>query len=231
MDQIKIFFNLLLDFVFPRYCIFCGQIGKNICKDCINSRFNYRGLQSCPYCEGVLPKGKFIHKICAKHCSINGIFVTLNYEKHIKKAIWSLKYHFHEDLAYDLSKIIQLKLSSLKIKVDYIVPVPLHNSRKKWRGFNQCEALSKHLNILSINVLEKIKKTKPQAKLSRINRLLNMQGAFQVTPGIDVNGFSYLLIDDVVTTRATLESCALALKSKGAKSVYGLVLAKDTRDL
>lgn len=101
--------------------------------------------------------------------------------------------------------------------IDIIIPVPLHKIKKSIRGYNQCEAFAQGLSDYSdipysVDILLKIKNTSSQTKKSRIQRIENVEKSFLVTTDIDLNDKHILLVDDVVTTGATLEACALTLK-------------------
>jgi ComF family protein len=230
MNDFKNLLNNIIGFLFPRYCVFCGQPGKNICNYCGNYKLSYRGMQSCPKCYGSLPQGKYIHKICKMHSALDGVFVVLNYEANIKRVLSELKFHFYTDFATELGQLIQQKLNTIKIEIDYLVPVPLSKSRFNWRGFNQSKALAENLNIPLRDLLIRTIDTKSQARLNRMNRLNNLNQAFSVFSAYNCAQKNLMLVDDVTTTSATLEACAQALKKQGAKTVYGLVLAKDNRD-
>ncbi len=119
--------------------------------------------------------------------------------------------------------------------IDIIIPVPLHKVKESIRGYNQCEAFAKGLSEYSnipyrVDILLKIKNTSSQTKKSRIERIENVEKSFFVTPDIDLNEKHILLVDDVVTTGATLEACALALKKiyPNVKiSMYTIAIANE----
>jgi len=113
---------------------------------------------------------------------------------------------------------------------DFMVPIPLHPTRKRERGYNQsfllASQLSRIFNInLNINLLIKIKNTKNQSLLSKKERWTNITGAFKIKNPNEVNNKSILLIDDLLTTGATSSEAAKALKSAGAKTVGVFTLA------
>lgn len=110
------------------------------------------------------------------------------------------------------------------------IPVPLHRRRRKERGFNQAElialAIAKQVeHTLDSEVIIRIRYTIPQATLGREGRLSNLHGAFQLKKK-PIPGTCYLLIDDVSSTRATLEECAKVLREGGATMVGAYVLAR-----
>jgi ComF family protein len=114
---------------------------------------------------------------------------------------------------------------------DVVVPVPLHAKRLRERGFNQALILAeKTASIYNRPIeecLDRHRDTMPQWFLNRSQRLENLRDAFRARDGFKFSGRSFLLIDDVCTTGATLENCAEALLRAGAKNVYAFVLARD----
>lgn len=117
----------------------------------------------------------------------------------------------------------------LDLSHNLIVPVPLHKKRLRWRGFNQAEliaqAVAGHYYWPVSFSLERHKHKKPQAKLSEAERLHNIKGVFRWTGG-SLENKNIILVDDVVTTGATLNECARVLKQNGAGEIWGLVVAK-----
>ena len=114
-----------------------------------------------------------------------------------------------------------------------IIPVPLHRLRQKERGFNQAEVLANQLlkkentnHSLNTKILTRIKNTSAQARTSsRQSRRTNMKQAFKIQQKITPT--SYLLVDDVCSSGATMEACCQALKQAGAKQVWGICLARN----
>jgi ComF family protein len=118
-------------------------------------------------------------------------------------------------------------------EIDLIVPVPLDHIRRKQRGYNQAALLANPLSAgagipMSVNALRRVRKTCSQVGLSIEERMRNVHEAFSAADSI-VNSQSVLLIDDVVTTGATLNACSVALKKAGAKFVCALTLARSLR--
>ncbi len=124
----------------------------------------------------------------------------------------------------------KLPAAILNFNDNLIIPVPLSAKRSRWRGFNQAELLAQtlakkyYLKIDNKNLI-RIKHKKAQAKLNEIERLHNIKGCFSWIGG-NLNKKNIILIDDVVTTGATLNECAKVLKANGAGEVWGLVVAK-----
>jgi ComF family protein len=123
-------------------------------------------------------------------------------------------------------------LTTHNLPAEILIPVPLHPRRLRERGYNQSALLAKELGKLASipiieNALMRQKYALPQARtLSVEERRVNMAGAFTYR-GKTIRDRQVLLIDDVATSAATLDACAVALKQGGAKSVWGLVLARE----
>jgi competence protein ComFC len=112
-----------------------------------------------------------------------------------------------------------------------VVPVPLHTDRKRERGYNQAELiarpLAKRLGIeLDTHILRRTQPRPPQLLLSRSERWKSVQGAYAAAAGATVDNRDFLLVDDVMTTGATLDACARALRKAGASRVFGLTVAR-----
>lgn len=162
---------------------------------------------------------------------IDGVRTTAYFEDNpIRSAIHDLKYNNHRAIAIILSEILADTYRRYNLHVEVLVPVPLHYSRIKERGYNQSELLANELgNILDLPVnnstLQRIRKTKPQMTLGANERHKNVADAF-VCNDKQLANQKILLIDDVCTTGSTLDACAAALKQAGVASVWGLTLAK-----
>ncbi|MDO8667772.1 MAG: double zinc ribbon domain-containing protein [bacterium] len=131
---------------------------------------------------------------------------------------------------HDFNKARNAPLAVLNFKAGLIMPVPLSRKRLRWRGFNQAEILARIFSkkySLEINLrdLIRVKHKKAQAKLDEAHRLENIKDCFAWQGG-NLNNRNIILIDDVVTTGATLNECAKILKANGAGEVWGLVVAK-----
>jgi ComF family protein len=113
---------------------------------------------------------------------------------------------------------------------DVLVPVPLHPTRQRERGFNQAsllaELLSARISIPCKPVLKRIRYTTTQTALDRAERMENLHNAFRLRKNADVRGLRVLLIDDVLTTGSTLSECARVLKRAGAMSVHAATAAR-----
>ena len=157
------------------------------------------------------------------------------HDVNVAKTIIFGKYHFLPDVYKILGRLIadnlQTNLYEHLMKDFRFAAMPLATSRKRWRGFNQAEILCKSLSEIMgkelIHPLERIKATKTQKDLDRVNRQLNMKDAFNLIDGADIQGQNLILVDDVVTTGATLLEAAKVLKRKGAGQVWCVTVARD----
>jgi ComF family protein len=219
--------EIFLDYLYPKYCLLCLKEGKYICNEC-KSKLSFIDYPCCPVCKGVLrSKNYFIHMVCKKHSSLDGLFSLLRYDEKTKLILSEAKFKFAKEILKEIGIMLKPLYSSLPFKVDYLVPVPLNIERLNYRGFNQSEIIAKELNWKYKNILIRTKITKPQAKSNRAERLNNLRDAFMVDNKYKLENKTIVLVDDVYTTGATLMECAKTLKLHKAKKVYALVWAKD----
>jgi ComF family protein len=148
----------------------------------------------------------------------------------LRKAIHKLKYHNNQVLGQAFAPLLAECYTTNKLEVDVIVPVPLHKSRYKERGYNQSTLLAKGLaKLISQPIDDKTlvrhRATRIQMNLKAIERRENVTNAFtcRASPLADK---IVLLVDDVCTTGATLDACAHALKESTVRAVHGLTLAR-----
>lgn len=145
-------------------------------------------------------------------------------------AIHRLKYQHHKVAAQALVNLALEHLNDNLPDVEVIVPVPLHPSRRRERGYNQSDLIARHLSrALRLPVdkrtLRRTRATAPQARLGSADRIRNVQNAFACRDNT-LQDKAILLIDDVCTTGATLDACAHALKQGRARAVHSLTLAR-----
>ncbi|MFN2443030.1 MAG: ComF family protein [Thermoanaerobaculia bacterium] len=153
-----------------------------------------------------------------------------SYAGALESAIHALKYQGHHFLGGPLAELLfEAWCLDFSSGADLVVPVPLHPSRLRRRGYNQAELLSRDFGrragiATDAGLLRKMRNTPPQATRNRAERLTGLTRVFLARP--EVRGADVLLVDDVCTTGATLRSCAAALRKGGAASVRALVLAR-----
>ena len=154
------------------------------------------------------------------------------YDSSLKELVHSFKYKGKSVLAKVFSRLMidYIKDNPEITDVDLIAVVPLHKERLREREFNQsllvAGPIAKEYSLLIANTLEKIRKTRYQNELSKSERLKNLRGAFGLSPKADIKNKNILLIDDVMTTGATLSECAKILLNYGAGGVTCFTLAR-----
>ncbi len=221
--------DLILDLLFPPKCAGCGSWGRWLCDDCLRS-IRFLEEPCCRFCGAPLDEWGVCPSCSLEPHSLEGIISVAYFEGSIQKAVHLFKYRGRTALAPTLAELMASQVLRHPVRADGIVPVPLHPSRLKERGYNQsallAESLGRRLGLPVINgALERIRCTRPQVGLSAQERKENVKGAFRAYPSL-VAGKDLILVDDVCTTGATLEECGLALKDAGAGLIWGLTLAR-----
>jgi competence protein ComFC len=220
-----------VDWLYPPTCGGCNKFGERWCQECQN-QVSPVGPLICNICGNFIPSG-----VMCPSCSA----VSVPYEQlrswgiffgPLREAIHRLKYKHDLGLGDALAKhLIDLFLTT-GWNVDLIVPVPLNQSRLKERGYNQAALLARPLGLATgisyhARAVARIRNTRSQVGLKAKERAENVKDAFLAEPAI-VKGKQVLMVDDVTTTGATISACAKALKAAGARSVYGLTLARSS---
>lgn len=230
----KIFNRLstfLLDILFPRNCVYCKKFLKSgiVCDSCLGRISIYSGF-FCPVCNGRMPEPK---KICHPRAPYI-LAAATDYNDVVREIIHRMKYDGIAEAAEPISKIIgdYIRIAQLPLAGRIIVPIPMHHSRERSRGFNQAaliaEKISRNFGIpLEPNVLIRIKNTAPQSGIkSTAEKNKNICGCFSVAKPENIAGKSILLVDDIITSGATLNEACRVLKNAGAKNILALVMAK-----
>ncbi|OGG86693.1 hypothetical protein A3B87_02580 [Candidatus Kuenenbacteria bacterium RIFCSPHIGHO2_02_FULL_39_13] len=238
-------YKFFLDILFPIECVGCGQEDLWLCEQCL-ATIKLKEIDSCPACKKISSFGK-THSWCREQTSLDGMIVAASFDnKLLRNTIHKYKYNFIKELATPLSMILINKIMELDKKEDkpnwvnllfssdlILLPIPLHKRRLRWRDFNQAEMLSKKLaGNFYLNhrpyILKRKRYTTAQTELKREQRFDNIKNAFQVTKEWQdkLKNAKILLVDDVATTGATLNECGRTLKERGAREVWGLVLAR-----
>jgi len=236
MKLLKDFLKTLTDAIYPINCINCGQEEVWVCKNCFD-KIPQNTIHYCLNCKRQTILGEFCHD-CAPSFYLDKVWIASDFQnKTINRLIKTYKYDFARDIAQSLGiflfdflkeQVIR-QTKDFDIKKTIIIPIPLHNKRLRWRGFNQSEKLARfvadrlQIKIETVN-LKRVKLKKTKASLNKEARIKNVQAAFS-WQGPRLNQKNIILVDDVTTTGATLNECAKILKANGANKVWGLVLA------
>lgn len=203
-----------IDFLAPRHCVFCGVdcegIEGNLCIGC---------LEDLPWCEPP------VSPVPGK---LDSVVSVLNYEFPVDVAIKAFKFQRKLYYASAFSEILLLARSIIPSDIDAVLPVPLHWWRKARRGYNQADEISgllaKSLAVPRIRNVRRRRATPFQSGLDAAERARNLRRAFRVKGSLPYQHI--LIVDDVVTTGATLESIAVVLKRSGVERVSALCLAR-----
>jgi ComF family protein len=222
----------LKEALFPKYCVGCRRIGSLMCTDCwAKVQFSYAPI--CPVCSEHSIGGQ-THAGCRSAWGLDGLQSLTYYRGPIKRLVRQLKYQgatVHREL---ITAILYryLEHESLMVPPAIIVPIPLNAKTLGKRGFNQsaiiADVLADQMGLPSLSdVLTRTRLTPSQTALSRDERRSNVAGAFALGEGQAVRGASFIVVDDVFTTGATMHEATKVLKRHGAKTVWGFVLAQD----
>ena len=219
-----------VDWLLPPECGGCGKKGVRWCQNC-QDQVERIGSDICLICGA--PQSQI--QICKNCKQIRPAFQILRsmaaFRGPIREGLHRLKYKRDIALGDCLSQKLTNYFDELNWEVDLVVPVPLSSIRLRQRGYNQSALLARPLALArqikySTTALLRIKDTLSQVGLTISLRRQNVSNAFWANPS-KVNGRKVLLIDDVCTSGATLNECAIALKKGGALSVWGLTVARE----
>ena len=232
--------NGVLDLIFPKRCMFCGGFTGNadICIICWK-RIKWIS-QSSTCCVCGAPMKYKIYEKCAvcveKTPEYDKAVSVFEYDEFSKRAIINLKHNDSTYLAKMLAGLMYRTLVQSRLAYDVITIVPMCRNKLIKRMYNQSALLARYVSKMSgvhvdYHILEKIRDTLPQEGLSSELRMMNLVGAFIVREKKRqiIHNKSILLIDDVITTGATVNECAKVLKNAGAKQVNVLTIAKTIK--
>lgn len=225
----------VLDLLFPRRCAVCDDItdrfGSGVCRAC-EKKIVYIKTPFCMKCGKQLQKEA--EELCLdcrkkKHEYIQG---TALYDYgSMADSLFRFKYAGRQEYAEFYGKELYSKKAGWLKAVcpDALIPVPVHISRKRQRGYNQSEliarALSKYSGIpVNTGLISRVKKTLPQKNLSERERQNNLKRAFKIRQN-DVKLSTIIIIDDIYTTGSTIDAMAQVLKNAGVQKVYYMALA------
>lgn len=234
----------ILDFVYPQYCSICKKHlkreEKDVCETCWDSLASLPA-PFCPYCKSFFENGDTKCSFCnslGRFADDHKILMVRSlgrFDDYYRSLIHRFKYEKRIPVGKRLAQRLGESVNgdSNFLNSDLLIPVPLHKSRYRERGFNQSEILAEGISKVTgvsvlRNVLKRKKKTRDQTELSPQQREENVRGAFTVTQPEMIKGKRIILIDDVITTGATLNECARMLKQVGAEKTLAMTIAVVT---
>lgn len=216
---------LVLAHLFPPVCLACQRVEGvssltlGLCSNC-HRQLDLLRDATCP----PLPSG---------HTALDGLLSRWAYAPPFDSVIQALKFGRLEFLGRDLADSLHCLLTEQKeLDIDVVIPIPLHWHRRLARGYNQAEAiaspLAKRLRRPMVHALRRNRSTRPQALLGRRQRQINLRRAFAIrrVGGRRILNRRVLLVDDVVTTGATLVTAADCLRTAGAQSVLAVTAGR-----
>jgi ComF family protein len=228
-----------IDLLFPPHCVSCKSLGSWLCATCTSS-IEVIEPPLCRHCGLPLqhPGPEGVTRAQCSHCrglpqEWEGLLAYAYHDGALREAIHQFKYEDMRCLAPILAELMAHGWGVLVPdgrQPTAIVPIPLHPSRQRQRGYNQAALLARELGThLHCPVVEgallRVRATTPQVGLGVEERRANVHGAFRCTDD-RLRGWNILLVDDVCTTGSTLESACLALKTAGVASVLAYTLAR-----
>lgn len=214
--QIK---DFCLELFFPEFCLNCQKLGPPLCQNCYHDLQFYASQNKIQEIQTHFQEVYF-----------DDLLIMAKFSGSLLKLLKTLKYHSGKNLAPFLAKMLYQHL--IIPSTDLISFIPLHRSKLRLRGYNQGQEIALELGkILQIpvkNLLEKKENTKAQAQIkNQQTRLQRMQGLFQVREKYKnlIEDKRIILLDDVLTTGATLNAASQTLKEAHAKAIIGLIVA------
>jgi len=215
LSEIK---DSLLHFLFPHICAGCGtdSLGNKdiLCLHCISTlpETNFERYEDNPI------ERKFYGRIPIQAATAHYYFSRNSV---LQRLVHQFKYKNNKELGYQLGRLMGTSLKqSSRFVADALIPLPLFAAREKKRGYNQsfilCEGIAEELQLPILkDIITRPDQTETQTHKGRIDRWKNMEGKFKLIDPAQIAGKHILLVDDVVTTGATLESCGSELLKAG----------------
>lgn len=236
IEYIKRFFYSLKDLCFPLICCNCGEYveSKGLCADCWK-QIKWISEPKCLNCG--IPFEINVQKIC-EHClkkkpAFDNAVSVFEYNDFSKNMILKFKYNDATYMSEQFSSWMY-RVCELDIKnANFIIPVPIHFVKRLKRKYNQSELLAKEISEKSgikyePRILKKIKNTLAQEGLSKVHRQKNIKGTFEVDKKYVhlLDKKTIVIVDDVLTTGATVNECAKMLKKCGVEKIIVITLAR-----
>jgi ComF family protein len=225
----------VLDLVVPMACVECGTEGSPLCERCERGLPRLRRPQ-CTRCAE--PNSPLVCRRCSANTpAFDRIIAPYLAQGSARELVHRLKYNDARAYAERIAGLLADFLRYESVSGDLIVPVPLHPSKERRRGYNQSGLIAQDLGrLMGIEVdarsLRRVRKGAAQVTASTAHeRRTGVQDAFECEPvgASPIAGARVLLVDDVVTTGATMSDCARALKAAGAETVLGVAFTRQAQ--
>lgn len=227
--------QIILDIVFPPVCAHCRRLGSLLCVECLGALIPVAN-PVCHCCgrqinrSNAVPGSALCHECQTEPIPLVQMRAPLQYTEPASTIIHRFKYEGFFALAGPLSNLMADQWPLWSTPPDLVLPIPLHRKRKRHRGYNQSALLAGPLASMRgleyrEDILQRVRHTPPQVGLGHVERAENVRDAFALSED-SIRGRNILLIDDVLTTGATMKSAAAVLLAGGAASVSAYCLAR-----
>jgi ComF family protein len=219
-----------IDLLYPPRCALCGRGGDLLCAACLAGLPATTGAR-CDRCWSPLD-ARGACPACADHAfAFSRVRAALRYEGDVRRLVHAFKFDYQSGLAPCLAPMLAA-WKRLDFAADLIVPVPLTGLHRRQRGFNQSSLLAREVGrAFAIPVGEALRRRSARSRQaqsrSAAERWSNVEDAFAIVRGADIQGRRIVLIDDIITTGATLDACARVLVAAGAADVAAVTLARE----
>jgi ComF family protein len=200
-----------LSLLYPAKCVGCGR---------------YSAFALCDHCLRSLHYNDYLP---VREINDTKVYSACKYTGNMKKLIWAVKFHNRKEAATDLAKIMYNYWKTLKNGPYQVVPIPIHSSKLKTRGYDQSDLISRKFSFLCCykynpHLLKRVKETLPQYSLSAEERKHNLLNAFELNKN-KYNDLPILLIDDICTTGTTLHEAITTLQANGLFNITVLTVS------
>lgn len=229
-------FNIIKDLLAPKKCYSCKKEWHFLCKKCLEEIGYFESI--CPVCKEKTRDFE-VHFYCKKETiSLDKVIILTHYQnKIIKKLIKDAKFYGKKDILEDIAVYLWEKLFDHieeNTQDIILIPTPMYFWKKLKRWYNQSEILVKNMSKIcqidyNNSLIKKVRNTKAQSHLSKIERMENLQKAFSIDEKLiqNLKNKTFIIVDDVVSTGSTLHEISTLLKKYGVKKIYWLCIASD----
>ncbi len=232
-------FRNLLNFVYPPQCVVCESLHESpdffICPRCVRA-IDRTELPFCINCRIPMDFGESGCLKCGSVQAISQVYAIGRFDDRIRPLVHALKYEGVIPVAEFFGRLLAHTITSSAehFKADIIIPIPLHPSRQRKRGFNQstliAQSLGRNLDVeVAESIIRRVRRTKDQTGLKRKARIENMRGAFRLNSSVDIRGKHIILVDDVTTSGATSLEAAREIKQGKPADICLAVAASAIR--
>jgi len=228
-SAVRRLYRLLLDLVLPPCCVVCGKVEVWLCDGCAE-QIPFADRPVCPRCGDAWDGPELCPRCRTSPLRAAPITSVFLFQDAIRDAVHALKYRGGVQVVDPLSGRMAEAWRCWGLSSDLLVPVPLFSDREALRGYNQSALLARALSTrvevpIDETILFRTRATASQTHLGRQERWDNVRDAFACSNARDLSGLRITLLDDVATTGATLDACAVALIAQGARNVSAFTLA------